>query len=113
MSVVAPDIDRLLSALADPHRRGVIELLRRGPMRAGDLAGALSLSAQAMSRHLRTLRQTGLVAEGHDGPDARVRIYRLRPETLGTLKTWLDETEQLWSMQLAAFKSHVEVEEHP
>jgi DNA-binding transcriptional ArsR family regulator len=66
-----------------------------------------------MSRHLRTLRQSGLVAEDHDGFDARVRIYRLRPEPMADLKQWLEETERLWSEQLLAFKAHLERDPEP
>jgi DNA-binding transcriptional ArsR family regulator len=101
-------IDRTLAALADPARRRVVDLLRERPHRAGELARAAGLSAPAMSRHLRALRATGLVEESHPEFDARVRIYRLRPEPMAQLKTWLDETEQLWAQQLAAFKLHVE-----
>ena len=101
-------IDRTLAALADPARRQVVELLRERPRRAGELANATGLSAPAMSRHLRALRTSGLVEESHPQFDARVRIYRLRPEPMTQLKTWLDETEQLWTQQLAAFKAHLE-----
>ena len=61
-----------------------------------------------MSRHLRTLRTSGLVAEEHGGLDARVRVYRLTPEPIEELKAWLEETEQLWSRQLLSFKAHIE-----
>jgi DNA-binding transcriptional ArsR family regulator len=106
--VSAAALDRTLAALADPNRRRVIELLRQRPRASGDLAQAAGLSAPAMSRHLKTLRQSGLVAEDHDGFDARVRIYRLRPEAMTDLKEWLEETERLWSEQLQAFKAHLE-----
>jgi DNA-binding transcriptional ArsR family regulator len=101
-------IDRTLSALADPARRRVVDLLRERPHRAGELAAAAGLSPPAMSRHLRALRATGLVEESHPEFDARVRIYRLRPQPMAELKTWLDDTERLWTLQLAAFKAHVE-----
>ena len=101
-------IDRTLAALADPARRQVVDLLRERPRRAGELATATGLSAPAMSRHLRALRTSGLVEESHPTFDARVRIYRLRGEPMAQLKTWLDETEQLWTQQLAAFKAHLE-----
>lgn len=107
-SARAARIDRTLAALADPNRRRVIDLLGQGPLRAGELAARASLSPPAMSRHLRTLRQSGLVEEAHDGPDARVRVYRLRPEPMADLKAWLEETERLWSEQLGAFKAHLE-----
>jgi DNA-binding transcriptional ArsR family regulator len=102
------EIDRTLAALADPHRRRVVDLLSRGPRAAGDLARELELTPPAMSRHLRTLRQSGLVDESHPTFDARVRIYALRPEPMANLLRWLEEAERLWSEQLAAFKAHLE-----
>lgn len=101
-------LDRTLSALADPQRRQVIEILREHPRPAGELARLAGISAPAMSRHLRTLRTNGLVAEDHGGLDARVRVYRLTPAPMDALKGWLEETEQLWSRQLVSFKAHIE-----
>jgi DNA-binding transcriptional ArsR family regulator len=106
----APEVDRTLAALADPHRRRVVDLLSQGPRAAGDLARELALTPPAMSRHLRTLRQSGLVEETHPSFDARVRIYTLRPEPMVHLLRWLEDAERLWSGQLAAFKAHVEGE---
>lgn len=102
------ELDRTLAALADPHRRRVIDLLRDRPRRAGELAEALGLQAPAMSRHLRVLRESGLVEETHPTFDARVRIYSLNAAPMTGLKRWLEQTEQLWTEQLAAFKAHVE-----
>jgi len=101
-------IDRTLAALADPHRRRTIELLRERPRPAGELARAIGLTPPAMSRHLRTLRRTGLVEETHTEFDARVRIYALKAGPMDELKQWLEETERMWSEQLAAFKTHLE-----
>ena len=101
-------IDATLSALADPQRREVVDLLSQRPHAAGELAGAVGISAPAMSRHLRALRLGGLVEERHDGLDARVRIYSLRPEPMADLKKWLEEAEALWSRQLLALKAHIE-----
>lgn len=61
-----------------------------------------------MSRHLRALRESGLVEESHPAFDARVRIYALRAEPMIELIRWLEETERLWSAQLSAFKAHLE-----
>jgi DNA-binding transcriptional ArsR family regulator len=102
------DLDRTLQALADPTRRGVIDLLHRGPRRAGELADALAMSPAAMSRHLRVLRTTGLVEEEHQGEDARVRVYRLRPQRFRALRKWLDEVESFWIGELDAFKAYAE-----
>lgn len=108
MSAAAERLDRTLAALADPHRRRVVELLRERPRRAGELAEAAGLSAPAMSRHLRTLRRSGLVEERPDGFDARVRVYQLRAGAMADLKEWLERTEVMWAEQLAAFKAHME-----
>jgi DNA-binding transcriptional ArsR family regulator len=102
------DLDRTLAALADPYRRRVVDLLRQRPHRAGELAEATQISFPLMSRHLKTLRESGLVEEDRDEFDSRVRIYRLRPEPMGDLKVWLEETEALWSRQLLALKAHLQ-----
>jgi DNA-binding transcriptional ArsR family regulator len=102
------ELDDTLAALADPTRRAVVELLRRRPRRAGELAEQLDMQPPAMSRHLRVLRRHGLVEEEHGGDDARVRVYRLRPERFGELRRWLEDVERFWSGQLAAFKQHAE-----
>jgi DNA-binding transcriptional ArsR family regulator len=108
MSEAALALDRTLEALADPARRRTVELLRSGPMRAGDLARELGLGAPAMSRHLRVLRRSGIVAEESPEFDARVRIYSLNPAPIGALKEWLAQTEEMWAAQLLGFKAHVE-----
>jgi DNA-binding transcriptional ArsR family regulator len=102
------NVDSTLAALADPARRRVVELLGERPRRAGELADALKLPAPAMSRHLRALKQSGLVEETHPEFDARVRIYTLKEGAMSDLKTWLAETERLWTLQLGAFKAHIE-----
>lgn len=107
-SVSTPQLDHTFAALADPTRRRVVELLRSGPHRAGDLAAAFAMSPPAMSRHLRVLRRSGLVDEAGLDEDARVRMYRLRPGPFAVLRHWLDEVESFWSGQLEGFAAHVE-----
>ncbi|MCX7357483.1 MAG: metalloregulator ArsR/SmtB family transcription factor [Alphaproteobacteria bacterium] len=102
------NIDQTFAALADPHRRRAVELLGQRPRRAGELAEALGLPAPAMSRHLRELKQSGLVEETHPEFDARVRIYTLKDGAMADLKKWLADTERMWADQLASFKAHVE-----
>jgi DNA-binding transcriptional ArsR family regulator len=101
-------LDHTLLALADPTRRRVVDLLRRKPLRAGDIAAALSVSAPRLSRHLRVLRHSGLIEENGIDQDARVRVYRLRPERFSILRTWLTEVEAFWTAELSAFKTHAE-----
>ena len=101
-------LDGTLAALADPTRRRVIDRLRRRPHRAGELASAFRMSPPAMSRHLRVLRQHGLVEEERVDDDARVRVYRLRPKPFQDLQRWLTELESIWTEQLASFKAQAE-----
>lgn len=101
-------IDGTLQALADPTRRGVVELLRRRPRRAGELAREVGVSAPAMSRHLRVLRTRGLVEEQRSEGDARCRVFRLRPEPFRDLTAWLEEVEAFWDDQLGSLKRHAE-----
>ena len=102
-----PDVDILLSALADPSRRRAIELLGQSPRRAGELADLLGLPAPAMSRHLKALKASGLIGETHPEFDARVRVYALNTARLTDLKDWLARAEQGWSTQLASFSRYV------
>ena len=105
--MTASNLDRTLAALADPYRRRVIDLLRERPHRAGELAQSMRLPFPAMSRHLRVLRAHRLIEE-RDEFDSRVRIYRLRPEAMAGLRSWLAETDALWARQLTAFKAHLQ-----
>jgi DNA-binding transcriptional ArsR family regulator len=105
---VPAELDRTFAALADPTRRGVVELLRRRPRRASEIAEALEMTRPAMSRHLRVLRKAGLVREDAQDDDARVRVYRLERAPFADLRGWLDEVEAFWGDQLQAFKAHAE-----
>ena len=104
-------LDRTLQALAEPTRRAVVGLLRHGPQRAGEIADALAMSRQAMSRHLRVLRQAGVIHEvGAAGPDddARARTYRLEARPLADLQSWLGEVQSFWSVQMQSFRKQAE-----
>ncbi|MGW1616624.1 ArsR/SmtB family transcription factor [Streptomyces sp. NPDC002285] len=102
------DVDATLSALADPTRRRIVELLHERPQRAGELVAAFEVSAPSISRHLRVLRRSGLVEEHGVEDDARVRVYQLRQEPFVALQAWLDQVQAFWTDQLGAFKEHVE-----
>jgi DNA-binding transcriptional ArsR family regulator len=108
VSARAKRIDEAFAALADPARRRAVELLAAEPRRAGELARAIRVTPSAMSKHLRVLRDTGLVTETHPAHDTRVRIYSLRAGAMTDLRAWLDAAERGWAGQLAAFASHLE-----
>ena len=102
-----PDLDATLAALADPGRRKVVDLLRSGPKSAGDIARHIGVSAPAMSRALRALKDAGMVSEHHPPHDSRLRIYELRTGPMTELRDWLAETETLWADQLVALRDHL------
>jgi DNA-binding transcriptional ArsR family regulator len=98
----------LLQALADPARLRVVEVLSRSPRRAGDLAEEVGVPAPTMSKHLRVLLAAGIVADERGAQDARVRVFRLRRESVVAVRAWLDQVQAHWDEQLKAFKAHVE-----
>lgn len=102
------NLDASLTALADSHRRQVVELLRTRPHRAGELATATGLSGPALSRHLKVLRSSGLVKTETSNHDARLRIYTLQREPFADLRQWLDQVERFWTDQLGAFRALAE-----
>jgi DNA-binding transcriptional ArsR family regulator len=99
------ELDATLIALADPVRRGVVELLKVEPRRAGELAALLDTSGPMMSKHLKLLRGSALIEEHRPTEDARVRIYRLRPERFEELRDWLNDVGAFWNEQLGSFKA--------
>jgi len=101
-------LDDTFTALADPTRRAVIQMLSAEPRSPSDIADALALTRPAISRHLRLLRKAGLVQEEIQVEDARIRLYSLKPELFRDVRSWLDEVEAFWTDQLHAFKLHAE-----
>lgn len=110
INAVLDDLAGTFTALGDPTRRRVVELLQDGPRRASDLADGAGMSRQATSRHLKVLRASGLVDVELDDTDGRGRVYRLRSDRLATLRAWLDQVQAGHAEQLAAFKRHAEGE---
>jgi len=105
---VVNQLDSTLAALAEPTRRHVVELLVERPRRASELATEAGTSAPAMSRHLRVLRTYGLIVQESVEEDARVHLYRLRPDRFLALQAWLDRMHTFWADQLDAYQKHVE-----
>jgi DNA-binding transcriptional ArsR family regulator len=105
---MSSELAPLLTALADPTRLRVVQLLSAGPRRAGELAAASGTSAPTMSRHLRVLLKAGIVADERPTDDARARVFWLRPESITLVRDWLDELNAAADEQLASFKRHLE-----
>ena len=91
-------------ALADPVRRELLAMLRRGPRSAGALASAFDISRPAISRHLRVLRQAGLASVHEQG---RQRVYELEPAPLAQVDAWLEDFRDRWSPRLDALATEV------
>ncbi len=97
-------VDAVLQALADQSRRTVLEILRDHPATAGELADALPIARPGVSRHLRVLREAGLV---HVRQEAQRRIYSLRPDALVEVDGWLGNYRALWQNRLDALHTEI------
>ena len=91
-------------AIADPVRRDILSLLRHGPLPAGDIAARFAISRPAVSRHLRVLRESGLVV---DRPDGRRRVYHLDVAPLAEIDAWLAQFRSGWAPVLDALETEV------
>lgn len=98
-------MDAALKAIAEPHRRQILRLVRDDELAAGEIASHFDISWPAISQHLGVLKEAGLVDERRNGVR---RLYRARPEGLSELQAFLEE---LWSDRLAALKREAEREE--
>jgi len=97
-------MESVLRALADESRRTLLESLTSGPATAGELAALLPIARPGVSRHLRVLREAGLVEVRRE---AQRRVYRLRPEPLAEVDEWLGSYRVLWEHRLAALHTEV------
>jgi len=97
-------VDAIWPALADPHRRAMLDALREGPRRVGELAETLGLSQPATSKHLRVLREAGLVLVRKE---AQRRIYAVSPGRMAELDAWLEPYRKLWNEGLDALGDHL------
>jgi DNA-binding transcriptional ArsR family regulator len=92
-------------AIAEPHRRAILELLLGAELPAGDLVRATGLSQPGLSKHLKLLREAGLVRVR---PDGQRRLYRLEPAALANLDDWLKPFRSFWADRLTALEAHLE-----
>ena len=99
--------EHTFQALADPTRRAVLDLLRKGSRPAGQIAQAFPISRPAISKHLRLLRRAHLVQERREG---RNRLYQLNPGPLKAVDSWLEQYRTFWQANLASLKAFVETE---
>ncbi|HSV02600.1 MAG TPA: metalloregulator ArsR/SmtB family transcription factor [Phenylobacterium sp.] len=95
-------------ALAEPNRRRILDLLREGERPAGEIVEALAISQPGVSKHLRLLREAGLVSARAEG---QRRLYRLEPKGLSGLEAWLAPYRRFWADRLAALEDHLESEQ--
>jgi DNA-binding transcriptional ArsR family regulator len=100
-------LEECLPALADGTRRRIVELLGEAPRTATQIHDAFPIAAPAVSRHLRVLREAGLIVEQGVPGDKRVRLYTLSPEPIGELSRWLEQLSNAWQAQLDSFKDYV------
>ena len=94
-------VDRFV-ALAEPHRRRMLELIARRPLPSGVIAAEFELTPAAVSQHLKALRDAGLVRVTVDGPR---RIYSLDPEGLASVDRWIERVRGFWSRRLDALEA--------
>jgi DNA-binding transcriptional ArsR family regulator len=94
-----------VEALAQPTRRRILDLLREGERPVGELVDRLQVSQPAVSKHLRVLREVGLVGVRSD---AQRRLYRVRPEPLEELDAWLAPYRRMWSRSFDALERHLD-----
>jgi DNA-binding transcriptional ArsR family regulator len=97
-------MDAMLHALADPSRRRVLEILRDHPATVGELCTVLPIARPGVSRHLRVLREAGLVEVEQQ---AQWRIYRLRAAPMAELDCWLSNYRDLWQQRLDALHTEI------
>jgi DNA-binding transcriptional ArsR family regulator len=95
-------------AIAEPNRRRLLDLLRTGERPAGELVAATGLSQPGVSKHLKLLREAGLVSMR---PDGQRRLYRLEPDNLADLDAWLRPFRRFWADRLDALDDHLEKEQ--
>lgn len=101
----------VFAAVAEPHRRVLLDLLVARERPAGELVSALpQLTQPAVSRHLRVLREAGLVVVR---PEAQRRVYALRPDRLAEIDAWLEPYRRFWSRHLDALERHLDDVHHP
>ena len=100
----------MFDVLAEPTRRRILDQLRDHPRTVGDLVASLQVSQPSVSKHLRVLRDAGVVQARKD---AQRRVYELRPEALAEVLAWIEPYRKLWAGRLDALERHLDAKEQP
>ena len=108
MTAIATPATTTFEVLAEPNRRRILDLLQPGEQSVGDLVGRLGMSQPGVSKHLRVLRDAGLVAVRRD---KQRRWYRVRAEPLAEIDAWLEPYRRYWTDRLDALEQHLDDEE--
>lgn len=108
IQVMSNNVQQRMTAIAEPNRFRIVELLRDGPQPVGGIVAALNLGQPQVSRHLRLLAEAGVVeATKH----AQQRIYRLRPEAMRELSDWTQRFAKLWAQRLDRLGAFLETDD--
>jgi DNA-binding transcriptional ArsR family regulator len=100
----------MFDVLAEPTRRRILDQLLERPRTVGDLVATLKVSQPSVSKHLRVLREAGVVEARKD---AQRRVYELRPAALAEVLAWVEPYRQLWAGRLDALERHLDAKERP
>jgi DNA-binding transcriptional ArsR family regulator len=100
----------MFDVLAEPTRRRILDQLLDRPRTVGDLVASLEVSQPSVSKHLRVLRDAGVVQARKD---AQRRVYELRPEALAEVLAWIEPYRKLWAGRLDALERHLDAKEQP
>jgi DNA-binding transcriptional ArsR family regulator len=108
-NLTSGEIDQWLSALADPTRRRIVEMLSESPRTATEIHQVFPIAGPAVSRHLRVLREAGILVQREVPDDKRVRLYVLAHDPIDGMASWLQQlsSSSAWGGQLDAFKEYV------
>ncbi len=99
----------VFQAVADPTRRRIVELLAEADRSVGEIVAQFVVSQPAISRHLRLLKEAGLVASHGDG---KRRVYRLLPDSLSPLDNWIEQQRRVWNTRFDELEAHLEKKRH-
>ncbi len=98
-------MESAFAVLAEPNRRAILSLLAASERSVGEIEDSLGMSQPSVSKHLRVLRDAGLV---DSRTDAQRRLYRVRPEPLVEVDAWLEQFRRLWSFHIDALERHLD-----